>query len=406
MDIADAVLAHAAETERGYGAPVLALRIDSPLGRPDVAQRTRVAIATLEGTDEVYWSVDEEPAGVIVRQWGHASDIGAVLAALSRALGSAGVGGRMAVHTPEPLDRPTPMHERHEELLECHVRVRGGRRLQTRDEHAAGPTWTGRSPDPPVGFFPDDDALLAGIDAALAWIGNPPPGAGLWSYGDLPHTDIGEVRAQLAETVAYFGTARWRLTWSGWWASDDRFRVALVKFASGDVSFVEGGARLAAGDWEPAYSALLDELRAGFAWGSYGLIKRGREPGWAGNSLMYDWVPALHYGSSNLTHHIYEDVFAPDAFGAQLLGPGYAGRIPEGGEWERVDVSSDASLLLHRDPAAWFGERLPAITQGDSYRRDPAYPTPEVILRAREAFADILITADVVHSAPIDPLRA
>jgi hypothetical protein len=117
-------------------------------------------------------------------------------------------------------------------------------------------------------------------------------------------------------------------------------------------------------------------------------------------------VPALHYGPYGLSHHIYEDVLAPDAFGAQLLGPGYAGRIPVGEKWERVDIGDGASLLLHRDPAAWFGVPLPPITELDSYRPDPAYPTPDVILRAREELAGILITADVVNRMPVDPLRA
>jgi hypothetical protein len=99
-------------------------------------------------------------------------------------------------------------------------------------------------------------------------------------------------------------------------------------------------------------------------------------------------------------------VLAPDAFGAQLLGPGYAGRIPSGGEWERVDVESDVALLLHRDPAAWFGVPLPPITPDDCIRRDPSYPTPDVLLRAREDLADILVTVDVVSRAPLDPLQA
>jgi hypothetical protein len=230
-------------------------------------------------------------------------------------------------------------------------------------------------PDPVVRFFPDDAALHAGIEAALDWVGSPPSGAELWSFGDAPHRDVGEVGAHIAAALAG-AFDRGRVMATAWWESDDSFRMMGVWPGTGDVSFVEGGARLASGDWRPAYAALLDTLRTASGWGSYGLIKRGRQPAQAGRSLTYDWVPALHYGSYNLDHHPYEDVLAPDAFGAQLLGLGYAGRIPAGGDWKRVDVESDVALLLHRDPAAWFGVPLPPITADDCIRRDPAYPTP------------------------------
>ena len=295
--------------------------------------------------------------------------------------------------------------ERPEELLECHVRLRGERRLHTPEYERKRAARLGQEPaDPGVRFFPDDAALLAGLRAALAWVGSPPPGARLWSLGDLPRRDIGEVSAHIAARLAAADGQRWRASSMAWWESEDTFRLIVFQLGPGDVSFVVGGSRLAAGDWAPAHAALLDVLRAASAWASYGLIKRGRIPAQAGRSLTYDWVPALHYGSYNLSHHSYEDVLAPDAFGVQLLGTGYAGRIPEGPDWERVDVGDGAVLLLHRDPAAWFGEPLPPITQEDCIRRDPSYPTPPVILRAREDLADILITRDVVRRAPLDPL--
>jgi hypothetical protein len=405
MEITDAALARADEIERSYGPPVLALRLDSALDRALAAERARAAIALLGSVGEVHWSVDVEPAGVIVRQWGFAPDNRATLAALSQALEGWGVDGRLVAHTPEPDAVRTPLRERDEELLECHVRVRGERRLHTSEHEMQLAARLGREPpDPVVRFFPDDATLHAGIEAALDWVGRPPSGAELWSFGDVPHRDVGEVRAHIAAALAGVFD-RGRVMAMAWWESDDSFRMMGVWPGAGDVSFVEGGARLAGGDWRPAYAALLDTLRAASGWGSYGLIKRGRRPAQAGRSLTYDWVPALHYGSYNLGHHPYEDVLVPDAFGAQLLGPGYAGRIPSGGDWERVDIESDAVLLLHRDPAAWFGVPLPPITEDDCIRRDPSYPTPEVLLRSREDLADILVTADVVQRAHLDPLR-
>lgn len=404
MEIADGALARAEEIDRSYGPSVLALRVESALDGALAAERARAAIASLPG-NEVHWSVDVEPAGVIVRQWGFTPDTYATLASLSRALEGCGVDGRLIAHMPDPIAGRTPLREREEELLECHVRMRGERRLHTPEQEIELAARQGREPpDPVVRFFPDDTAVLAGVEAALDWVGSPPNGAGLWSFGDVPNRDIGEVRARIAAAVATAFDRR-RLVAMAWWESEDAFRMMIVWPESGDVSFVEGGARLASGDWRPAYAALLDALRGTSGWASYGLIKRGRRPAHAGRSLSYDWVPALHYGSSNLGHHPYEDVLAPDAFGAQLLGPGYAGRIPTGAEWERIDIDSDATLLLHREPAAWFGVPLPPITPEDCTRRDPSYPTPEVILRAREGLADILVTVDVLRRAPPDPLR-
>ncbi|MFL5930222.1 MAG: hypothetical protein ACJ75P_03105 [Gaiellaceae bacterium] len=405
MGTADEALARAEEIERSYGPPVLALRLDSALDPEPAAARTRAAIAALGSGGEVHWSVDVEPAGVIVRQWGFAPNIGATLAALAAELEGSGVYGRLVAHLPEPDAARTPLRERDEELLECHVRVRGERRLHTSEHELRVAARLGREPpDPVVRFFPDDAALHAGIEAALEWVGSPPAGAELWSFGDAPHRDVREVRAHVAGALAG-AFDRGRVMATAWWESDDSFRMIGVWPGRGDISFVEGGARLASGDWRPAYAALLEALRAASGWASYGLVKRGRRPGHAGRSLTYDWVPALHYGSYNLEHHAYEDVLAPDAFGAQLLGPGYAGRIPSSGDWERDDVESDVALLLHRDPAAWFGVPLPPITPDDCIRRDPSYPTPRVLIGAREDLADILVTVDVVSRAPLDPLR-
>ncbi|MEA2410397.1 MAG: hypothetical protein QOC77_958 [Thermoleophilaceae bacterium] len=396
MELTNAVLARAAEIERSYHAPVLAMRVESTLDRVQILERVLAAIATLAGTDAIHWSVDDEPAGVIVRQWGHAADIGATLLDLSRALDSEGVDGELVVHAPEPRPARTPLRERPEELLECHVRVRGERRFAQ---------IASNRPEPVVRFFPDDAAMLAGMEAALAWVGDPPAGAELWSRGDLPHRDVGEVRAHIAASLRDLRGPLSRMPTNAWWESGDRFRLVYVAPASGDVSFVEGGPRLAAGGWEEPYSMLVEELSAASAWGSYGLIKRGREPGQVGRSVGQDWVPFLRSGRYDFTYSFYEDVLAPDAFGAQLLGSGYAGRVPEGADWERVDVGHEAALLLHRDPAAWFGEPLPPITILASGHPDPAYPTPEVILRAREDLAGILVSPDAIAGTPLDPLR-
>ena len=104
MELTDAVLRHAAEIDLSYGPPVLALRIESPLDRTEAAELARAAITTIADAVEVHWSVDDGPAGVTVRQWGHAPEIGSVLRALSRA-----------------LDTRTPLLERDEERDRRHA---------------------------------------------------------------------------------------------------------------------------------------------------------------------------------------------------------------------------------------------------------------------------------------------
>src|SRR5262245_38073749 len=120
-----------------------------------------------------------------------------------------------------------------------------------------------------------------------------------------------------------------------WWESGGDFRLAAIRPDRGDVSLVAGGASLTGDDWPNAYHALTEELRAASSWASYGLIKQGRRVSQVGRSLIYDWLPAFHYGTYGLDHSVYEDVLAPDAFGAQLLGAGYRGRVPRGQDWEQ-----------------------------------------------------------------------
>jgi hypothetical protein len=388
--------------ERSYGSPVLAVRVASELPAARLRARARAAVDALGG-GELYWSVDAEPAGVIVRQWGHAPDIGETLRALAQSLGD--LDGSLVAHMPEPEVESTPLRERDEELLECHLRARGTRGLWVDEQLVEHAQQLGQAPPAPqVTFTPDEPALLAGVEAALAWVASPPPGARLASTNG-PHRDIEELRAHVAHGFACAGRGRWGVTpamW--WWESGGAFRLSRIDPSAGDVSLAEGGARLAGGEWAPAHGALLGELRAASAWASYGLIKRGRRVPSVGHSLTYDWVPAFHHGSYNLRHFVYEDVLAPDAFGAQLLGAGYAGRVPDGEDWERVELAEDAVLLLHRVPAAWFAEPLPPITTHDSLLRNPSYPTPEVIVKAREDLAAILITDDIVRAQPLDPL--
>jgi hypothetical protein len=202
--------------------------------------------------------------------------------------------------------------------------------------------------------------------------------------------DVEELRAFVAHGFAG-AKERWfsvsPLQW--WWEAEDAFRVATIGPPAGDVSLVEGGAVIAAGDWRAPLGAVQEALRSASRWASYGFIKRGSRVSEVGHSLRDDWVPAPHFGPGALTHSLYEDVLAPDAFGEQIFGAGYARRVPGGECWKQVELTGSTVLVAHRDPEAWFAQRL---------------PVPEVISAAREDFAPILITHDIVAARPPDPL--
>jgi hypothetical protein len=291
------------------------------------------------------------------------------------------------------------------ELLECHLRAGGERRVYVAPSELELAKKLDRKPPPgAVRWFPDPADLLLGIEAGLAWVANPPsPGpwhvlvAGDWQTA----LSVDEARSRIA--AAALSAKRFPV--AVWWESAPVFRLMKVGLATGDISLVEGGAALADGAWEPPYEALLAQLRSAATWGVYGYIKRGRRPiDVLYSGLTYDWVPALHYGSYNLTNNVYEDVLAPDAFGAQLLGQGYVGRIPSDPDWEQVSLENGTTLVVHRDPEVWFGRPLPKVTPEDFIARDPAYPTPEVLVQARETFAAILQTFDVIRKGALDPL--
>jgi hypothetical protein len=293
-----------------------------------------------------------------------------------------------------------------QELLECHLRVRGERRLYVPPSEVEIARRLGREPPPgEVRWFPAADELLLGIEAALDWVAEGPAPLRLLILGDRQTArSVDEARGRIAAVAADPYAPGFPL--AVWWESPSTFRLMRLGLSTGDVSLVEGGAALAAGSWQPAYEALLEQLRSAAEWAAYGFIKRGRDPRHVlYSSLTYDWVPALHYGSHNLSNSVYEDVLAPDVFGAQLLGRGYAGRLPNEPDWERVGLAGDATLIVHRDPEAWFGRPLPPITPEDCIARDPSFPTPDVLVQARETFSGVLLTADVNRKGALDPLE-
>jgi hypothetical protein len=92
----------------------------------------------------------------------------------------------------------------------------------------------------------------------------------------------------------------------------------------------------------------------------------------------------------------FYDEYAPDAFGSQLLGPGYAGRVPPAPSYVKRAVA-DALLLEHEDPAAWYEQ--PFVPATVALRNIARAPVPPVLANARAELAPILFRPDVIPDA-------
>jgi hypothetical protein len=171
----------------------------------------------------------------------------------------------------------------------------------------------------------------------------------------------------------------------------DAFRSVAARAWTGGVSFVIGGAWVEAGDWQRPLAELTGLLRDQADLLVYGYLKRG----WTVTdalldpSLPFDWPRRTHDEprGAGFTKHAFDDVYAPDAFGVQLLGPGYAGRVPETKPWLQEPVGTAAVLLSHAEPSAWFDTPFIPFRE----RRHPdQVQTPAVLAEARETLSPVL----------------
>jgi hypothetical protein len=131
----------------------------------------------------------------------------------------------------------------------------------------------------------------------------------------------------------------------------------------------------------------------------YGYVRRGWALGAALSNarLPDDWPdrPDPQPRGIGFTRQAFDDVFAPDAFGVQLLGPGYAGRVPESRVWQQEQVGGSV-LLEHVDLAAWFD--APALPFGQMVAPSDR-PVPDLLGTARVELAPILYTPGALSRA-------
>jgi hypothetical protein len=303
-------------------------------------------------------------------------ELRAVAAALSRR----GVDGEIDLREPVLV----PELPEQCDLLECRVRIRGRR------EHGVGGGYFWRC---------DRDAQLAFLAAANRWRRSAAEGA----VDTVGKGAVGAVPAPADEEVLY-------RHWTGLdYHSDivvsaskaDGFRIVAARGYSGGVSLVVGGAEVAADRWPHALAELTAILREHADLLAYGYLRRGWRVGTAVRNRVLgpDWPQRANDrpAGTGFAPEAFEDVYAPDVFGIQLLGPGYAGRVPEHPRWETEPAGTASVLLKHADPAAWYS--APPITPPTDARWDPSQPPPPpppLLTKARKLMAPILYSPGVL----------
>lgn len=319
------------------------------------------------------------PGGIALRIDEQPEDFAAVLRGIAERLEDAGIDGAFDLLATEPAARLPEVVD----LMECRLRVVGER------HHFRGPNW---------GWRAEPEAFGAGGDAAIEWCSANAPelplslAVGLVAPVGIDRTqDIRQfVRHGLGAT-ADVGVVRLTST------SPGRFRVASFEPSWGRVSLIEGGEALANGRWQPALDSLRAFCRSAAQWAVYGFVKRGsRRVDAELGQLFMDWVPVPHRSANSRLGDAFEAELAPDAFGVQLLGPGYRGRLPDGPDWLHSPADANAVLLEHRRAEEWFdGGLVPFGGQALASLLDQAVPIPGLVRRARRDFQPILFTDDV-----------
>jgi hypothetical protein len=375
--------------------PVMLLRF-APAGDHGLAARA-VRESVLEVTDafqaEIDRSGDPNPPFVGEWDWLRVSDgvlvkviecdrMQVVLPAVATALERRGVEGNFEFQDwPTAGTPPTTAHE-----LECRVRVRG-RRLR---RGAGDYLWQ-----------VDPAAHAAVLETADDWCRRRGEHAtysmSKGTIGPVP-VEPGEVVVdRMVEAVADRKPAEVSCLMA------DRFRAFAARPWSGGVSLVMGGASVEGDAWRAGVAELTNLLRDCADLLAYGFVKRGWMVGQAlvSNSLPLDWPARLDHAPRGIgfTGEAFEDVYAPDAFGVQLLGPGYTDRLPTSTSWRQERVGGAAVLLEHGDPSAWFD--APFVPFGARVRTGEL-PPPAVLAQARDELRRVLYAPGALSRAGYD----
>jgi hypothetical protein len=319
----------------------------------DAYQTADERIAEADSPFPGEWSCGPMIGGVMITV-GDSEMLDEMLSEIVRALERHGVEGSLDLHEHEddaaawPALR-TPLHM-------CRVRVAGRRRsrdggfLWEPDETAvdaclaAAESWR-RELSGPVA----DSLLVSGVGAVTM-----PLGSDLREEVRLVRTDGYEVAAA---SLGVDGLRTYGVD-----------HLGLVSLAVGSDHLDEDES------WRPALDGLIRFLRDHADLFVYGYVYRlasvyaalysptpwcmrspRLRPRTGPDPFSIAWADECRPQARWHTADAFDDVFAPDAFGVQLLGAEYRDRVPHAEHWRVEPAGTDAVLLAHDRPDAWFG---------------------------------------------------
>jgi hypothetical protein len=307
-----------------------------------------------------------EVGGDVIVTIGECEVLPEVLPALVAALEERGVGGTLEPHEPryQEAEFPSPVR-----MLEARLRVRGRR------EHLGLRTYAWRA---------DPDAVDVAIDAAMSWCTR---GAGPRAWVTISGTGPVELAVdgltRRLQAEKEMGTLQVKAGARGLVVDALRGRVALIETDP---------------HWRRALVSLTDVLRQAAGALAYALVKNGSWPSLTttDHSLRSDWPPRRELDAARSAAFAFEDQYAPDAFPLQLLGPGYAGRVPSHPMYRAQRAGAGCAILEHVDLPAWLDAPL-VPAQADAFPvADADVPAPPFLAAAREALAPILFRPDLL----------
>jgi hypothetical protein len=317
---------------------------------------------TPPGVDEPFageWDVARVPEGGMLIG-GYKSDaFEQLLQAIVEDLGSQGVRGTLDLYAlPEVPALPAGIA-----VIEARVRVLGRRVLNGRDRWAANRATLDRV-----------------LESAARWCLEARPDRGVTlQHGAMPALLVRRCESSFGRLRDLMGDELWTTLRS---VGDTRFRSATVAPGEGRVTVVEGGPVIYRDGWRPSVAGATEFLRDVSPDTVYGFVRRAYR---AADAEFPNPRPSDRLQASWLDATAHEDDFAPDAFAIQLLGPGYAARIPAGEAWRGTELGAGRVLGEYTDPAPWFeGLTLEEALSGESV------PPSGVVERARSDFAPIL----------------
>jgi hypothetical protein len=284
-----------------------------------------------------------------------------LLVALADALATCGVEGVIELAAPSttihlPLRAP---------MIGCAIRV-SGEREQPGDR---GYRWRA-----------DQTAHRTVLEAGMDWAEGPTAtfkaGTVGWAEakGRVQAREIVHETSAAGETAAYAGM-------------DEHGYRCVSACTQGVVTLVAGVWKGQTLDWTAAIRSIKSVLRQTSKAAVYANALRGVDVSHflvTGELSSTDWVQRdVRPVGPGWTARSFVDFVAPDVFGIQLLGRGYADREINSRDWTIEDLGDGVRLVEHVDLAAWFAEPLFGIG------RDPG-AVPAILRDAREELDVIL----------------